>query len=631
MRGSWWRASPPWLLGLLLLTAWIYWPGLSGPVLLDDAANLERVQALASSEGFAIDVLTDNTSGPLGRPVSMASFMLDLYLLDGGVWGAKLTNLLVHLTTGMLVWLFSRQLLTALGSTHNREYALWIAALWLMAPLLVSTTLYMVQRMAQLSALFSLASLCAYLQWRSRGHAPLRSLWWPLCLLLAALAVLSKENGLLTIPLLVLVELAVLQPRDRDRGAPVPVRMLGMLHLVILGAGVLLVLVYLFLSSERLVASYWHRDFTLWERLLTQPRILWHYAGQLLWADSASLGLFHDGYPFSTGITTPGTTLPAMVGLLLTGLAALAGLRYRAWRGLGFGWLFFLLGHSLEGSVFALELYFEHRNYLPAVGLFIALLSAFDTLAKRFPSCRPWSGLVLAVMVLHAGMVTARESQIWSNGRVFHLVAESRFPNSVRAKEGLAMEFATLGDADLALDYVAMAQTLDPQGGFRHSLTEALVYCRAEGAIPSERFLSWEMSPEDFRDRLVNETSYTLARNLIEGRCEGTDKEALADHWGQMVLAMEVTRVTPKIFLSLAILENHLQRYEQALYYVNRLLQRSPEDLRAHMMRLYFAGLLNRSADYEDSLARLVRAREQGRLSAQESYNLELLSTGGSQ
>src|SRR6185312_15539881 len=79
--------------------------------------------------------------------------------------------------------------------------ALLGAALWLLHPLLVSTTLYIVQREAMLPATFILAGLLAWLHGRERlreGH--LRSgLAW-ICIGLGGctvLAVLAKANGAL--------------------------------------------------------------------------------------------------------------------------------------------------------------------------------------------------------------------------------------------------------------------------------------------------------------------------------------------------------------------------------------------------------------------------------------------------
>ncbi len=49
--------------------------------------------------------------------------------------------------------------------------------------------------------------------------------------------------------------------------------------------------------------------FSLDERLLTQSRILWNYVGWLFFLNPASMNLFNGDYVFSTGITTPLSTL----------------------------------------------------------------------------------------------------------------------------------------------------------------------------------------------------------------------------------------------------------------------------------------------------------------------------------
>ena len=46
--------------------------------------------------------------------------------------------------------------------------------------------------------------------------------------------------------------------------------------------------------------------------------------------------------------------------------------------------LFFFAGHLLESTVIGLELYFEHRNYLPAAFLFMPLAAGIVWLSKRF-------------------------------------------------------------------------------------------------------------------------------------------------------------------------------------------------------------------------------------------------------
>src|SRR5690606_5451195 len=73
-----------------------------------------------------------------------------------------------------------------------------VAATWLLHPLLVSTVLYAVQRMAQLSTFFTLLALLAWLKARTADKP--RSFYffgWFVMPAMSLLAMLSKENGAL--------------------------------------------------------------------------------------------------------------------------------------------------------------------------------------------------------------------------------------------------------------------------------------------------------------------------------------------------------------------------------------------------------------------------------------------------
>src|SRR6056297_1935648 len=92
---------------LIALAAIIsYWPGLTGPLLFDDGANLEPVRRWLQGELSWFQIVFGNESGPLGRPISMASFLVNARLADGTIWGLKFGNLLIHLVTGGLIYVF---------------------------------------------------------------------------------------------------------------------------------------------------------------------------------------------------------------------------------------------------------------------------------------------------------------------------------------------------------------------------------------------------------------------------------------------------------------------------------------------------------------------------------------------
>ncbi len=161
------RAALPACLLVLLLgcVLWIYYPGINGPALLDDYSSLGDLGDLAETPEQFLDYVLGDNSGPLGRWVSMATFVAGEFL-GGGIAGAKLVNIVIHLVTGALVAWFFTLLLAPLRVPGYRVAAILCAGLWLLAPLQVSTVLYLVQRMAQLAALFGLLSLICYLYWR---------------------------------------------------------------------------------------------------------------------------------------------------------------------------------------------------------------------------------------------------------------------------------------------------------------------------------------------------------------------------------------------------------------------------------------------------------------------------------
>ena len=92
--------------GLLAISAWIYWPGSNGPALLDDYNNVLIIPDLREAPELAPDYVLGNRSGPLGRPVSIATFVLESMLADGGIRLSKQVNIVIHLVNGLLAaWL----------------------------------------------------------------------------------------------------------------------------------------------------------------------------------------------------------------------------------------------------------------------------------------------------------------------------------------------------------------------------------------------------------------------------------------------------------------------------------------------------------------------------------------------
>jgi hypothetical protein len=408
------------LLATFALTLMVYWIGLSGPLIFDDVQNLTPLAEWTQGARGWTSVVFGNGSGLFGRPIAMGSFLLNAMWLGPDVWGFKLVNVLLHLVNGALVFAlfsgFARHDAVIRDQPAARHWLPWLAAsVWMLHPLLVSTVLYVVQRMAMLSALFMLLAMLAYLHGRVALSSGERRRAWVLLLLAmplaTVLATLSKENGILAPALCGVMELVLFQP-DAGKRRAWPSRAFIGITLVL---PALVAIVLTAAQSGRIVGGYANRPFTLVERLLTQPRVLWDYIGSLVLPYGPRLGLYHDDYLVSHGLLDPPSTLFALLAWIGVVVAAFALRRRIPGFALGVG--VFLVGQALESTVFPLLMYFEHRNYLPAVGAIWAVTSllacAAQSLRHRMHHPGRVFGAAAGALVVVLALSTAARAGVW--------------------------------------------------------------------------------------------------------------------------------------------------------------------------------------------------------------------------
>lgn len=433
----------------LVLAFFCYQPGLYGGFLFDDVINIIENAALNVA---VLDTLSLSAaafsmgSGLSARPFSMVSFALDYYFNGPAPYGFKLTNLIIHLVNGTLTFLLSLLVLDILRHRHApqlvAEHARWVAlavaTAWLLHPLNLTGVLYVVQRMASLSALFTLLGLTCYLYGRKCQLDGYAGWGWilPAFFLFTPLALLCKETGALLPAFMLLAEFTLLgfrAPTGRSR------RILIGLFVLSIGLPLLVLLGYTLWKPDWILAGYRIRDFTLPERLMTEARVLWFYLRLILVPDISQLGMYHDDLAISRGLLSPWTTLFAGLGIVL--LAAIAvGLRKRQPLA-AFGILFFLLGHSVESSFIPLEIAHEHRNYLPDYG--ILLVAFYYLLSPEWlkDTVRLRRVLALVLILFFAG-VTAMRSGQWANEYELKMMEVAHHPDSPRANAEVAYIYA---------------------------------------------------------------------------------------------------------------------------------------------------------------------------------------------
>ena len=360
----------------------------------------------------------------------MLSFLIDGNNWPTDAWPFKRTNLVIHLFNGALLGIVTFQILNIVGIDKQRSQwlALLSAACWLLHPFLVSTTLYVVQRMAQLSTMFVFLGIIFYLRGRSVVvQRPVKAyVTMSLALGLGtSLAMISKENGVL-LPLLVAVLEFTVVASQKQRLAPLNRYWAA----VFLLAPSLIVVSYL--GKIALTVDFFEvifpRDFSTYERLLTESRVVADYMKHWVIPESLTAGVFQDYFVISTGFLSPISTALATVFHLL--LISVSVVKRHKWPLFSFAVLFFYASHLLESTVVNLELYFEHRNYLGVAFLYLPFIVG---LQKRIS--RPFfTATVLVVLIVLAGF-TRYTTTVWQSYPTIVEAVARKVPSSARAQQ----------------------------------------------------------------------------------------------------------------------------------------------------------------------------------------------------
>jgi tetratricopeptide (TPR) repeat protein len=254
------------------------------------------------------------------------------------------------------------------------------------------------------------------------------------------------------------------------------------------------------------------------QRLLTEPRVLFDYLDLLWMPRPFTPGLFNDQIVASSSLLSPLSTAGALLGLaaLLIG----AWLLRRRKPILAFAIFFFFVAHLLESSTVALELYFEHRNYIPAMFIFWPLsLWLWDV--GKIPA--DWSRMKIALtLVLIAGLATMTyaRADLWGNGQEQALLWAKLNPASARAQANAANHEMAMGRphaAEVRLMGILRDHPNDPQ----ITLNILSAHCQLGG-----------MTEDDLR----------LAERTLEHLHSG---ESVIFHWLGNAIALSATYSCP--------------------------------------------------------------------------------------
>jgi hypothetical protein len=594
---------------LMIATVCAYWPGSSGGFILDDYASLK---ALGKNGGItdldaAMRYALSGKESFVGRPLARLSLVLNGQSWPADSFPFKVSNIIIHAFTTLLLVALFYQLLRIINSPPRTAATIAFsgAMLWGLHPAQISTVLYIVQRMTELSALFILAGLLCYLAGRKvlndtprRGYA----LMTTGVVFFGLLSFLSKETGVLIAVLIAVLELTLLTKISRPRHWRLwAVPILGVPLSVIVGYFLMVII-----NHE---SSYAQRDFGLYERLLTQPRVLLDYIGNLL-LPIATPSVLHDDFEVSSGLFSPLTTLPS---ILVIAALLVVGWRLRAKHPmLSFAILWFFGAHLLESTVLPLEIYFEHRNYLPSVGPALAVAFYLYRLLAAYGKTVYSAVVVLLGTIMFGGVW--HYSGIWGDEQRLAQVWVDEAPQSVRRMVFKMNHYLMTGDLKQA-DRVA-----------------AVNYQRHPGRLGVQIFnlatgcISNRLGKQDYTDvvqaahsrSIDTETMPALIRlyeGIAKGYCKQISWRGLEHILNNLLANPDIEQwqwIVPNAYKMIGEINRTLERFPKAVTaYKNALAAEPGVDLALKLAYFYFtAGEYQQAQHYIAEAKRIDGARK---------------------
>jgi len=469
----------------------IYSNTLHSPFVFDDRVNIHDNPKIRLTKLTLDGIISAGfDSYASHRPLANVSFALNYYLHRYDVAGYHLVNILMHIITGIILFYFVKVTLvlsnfqnmkiepeknTSINkqncsitnstnssiSTSPRSFsptstellfiAFFITFIWLVHPIQTQTVSYVVQRMTSMAAMFYILSLLFYIKARLANTKRKKQVLFLGCILSGILSLGSKEIAV-TLPFFIfLYEWFFFQEISLNWLKRNSIYFLCIFLFIIL-------LAFFFIGSNPIkiiLSTYNTRDFTLWQRVLTEFRVVIYYISLLIFPHPMRLNLLHD-FTISHSFIDPITTFLSFI--TISGLMVTAIWLAKKERLLSFCILWFLGNLVIESSVLGLEIIFEHRVYLPSMFFILMLVS----LVYRFSNSKWIWGVLLCVVAIVFSVWTYQRNIVWSDDVILWEDCVKKSPQIARPHYNLGLALFNQGRTAEAVEHYLEALRIKP-------------------------------------------------------------------------------------------------------------------------------------------------------------------------
>jgi len=528
---------------------------MQGGFVWDDDDHLTENQTIRSLKGLG-QIWFAPKSTYLYYPLTFSSFWLEYRLWGLRPTGYHLVNVLLHALSALLLY----RLLLYL----NVPGAWLAAAVFALHPVHVESVAWVAERKNVLSGFFYFGSaLCLLRFFGLAGEKKEKSgRWWYVAGLLLFVCALFSKTVTCSLPAAML--LVLWWKRGRLRGREVA----ALVPFFALGLAMGLTTAWLEKYHVGAVGSEWDLSFV--ERFLLAGRILWFYAGKLIWP--WELIFNYPRWQIDAGVwwqyIYPAGVLFVVLLLWLT--------RERVGRGPLVGVLFFCgtlfpaLGF-FDVYIFRYSFVSDHHQYLASVGLVVLLIGVAAKVASRLPE---WPQRIISLVGLLVLLLLG--GQTWQQGYAYRDIETlwtdtiEKNPESYLAHNNLGALRADQGKFDQAMSHYSKVLRIKPDHYKAHNnLGNALASQGKFDQAISHYSEALRIKPEDA------EAHSNLANVLAS---KGRFKEAI-DHYSQ---ALQIKPDNFETQYNLGVLLADQGEFEEAIDHYLQALRIKPEDAEAH-------------------------------------------------
>jgi tetratricopeptide (TPR) repeat protein len=517
-----------------------------------------------------------------GRYLGYLTFALNHKFHGLEVTGYHVLNLLIHLLNAFLVYLFvmltfrTHYFEASAIKESSGHIALFSALLFVSHPVQTQAVTYIVQRLASLAAFFYLLSLLAYIKSRLHARKVSRYAFCSMSFVSAAIAVKTKEISVTLPAMIILYELMFFRGKLKSRilyAAPfmaivllIPFAPIGM------DASFGDVMEHLdLMSGVRTTISRLDYLFTQFRVIVTYIRLLFLPVNQSLDYDYP---LFHSSLNLQV----------LMSFLFLASILGIGGYflhrskKSPALRLGSFGLFWFFVALVPESSVFPIaDVIFEHRAYLPSIGVFIFTACILFHCASK--SRRYYAAMIYALtaIVIALTILTYSRNLIWQDEiRLWSDVA-SKAPNKRRGILNLGVKYQHKGFPEKAMEQFHMPVELKQETAESYN-NMAVVYASAG---------RYEMAVSLYLEALRLRPDYPEAFNNL-----GISRAALGkyeDAISSFGDALKLNPAYPEAFNNLGNVYLNLKEYGAAEKNYFRALEIKPgyPEARYNLIKVY--------------------------------------------